>query len=256
MKKLLNILTAFLSVIGLCAMTLVGFILIYPYIYDKIPSVHSSSAQLSYSDQNPFASSYTVSYPSPETIIPTGNPIPSAFNSPIPASPDDTISPIPVQTEQTEGEALLSDTFDTSGGISPYYHPSPVVINSDTISPSSVVANSDIVSPLPATEITANTEIPTDNTYISQNDSIQDPQISESNTGRTSSENHFNDYYIPEHHNTTDSYVLNTSTLKIHQPSCRDVEKIAPQNYTTSSLPLTDLYAQGYTTCKHCFRDY
>lgn len=252
MKKILNIMTAFLSVIGLCAMTLVGFILIYPYISDSLPSVQASSAQIS-SDQDPFVSS-SIAASSSEIIIPSTSPVPSVSTFPSPASPD--ISPLPVQTQQTEQAALTSDTFDTSAGISPYYHPSPVVISSDPVSSSSAVVNGDIVSLAPVTEITADTGTSPDNTYISQNDSIQDPQISESNTGRTTSENHFNDYYIPEHHNTTDSYVLNTSTLKIHQPSCRDVEKIAPQNYTTSSLSLTDLYAQGYTTCKHCFRDY
>lgn len=63
----------------------------------------------------------------------------------------------------------------------------------------------------------------------------------------------FNTYDNVEQQKTSDTFVLNTGRHKIHYPSCRDVPKIAPQNYSTSSLSLDELKAQGYTTCGHCF---
>ena len=64
----------------------------------------------------------------------------------------------------------------------------------------------------------------------------------------------FDTYDIAEQQNTSETYVLNTSSLKIHHPSCNDVRKIKPENYATSSSTLDELRAQGYTTCGHCFR--
>ena len=69
-----------------------------------------------------------------------------------------------------------------------------------------------------------------------------------------SSPNYFDTYDIPEQQNTSETYVLNTSTMKIHIPSCDDVKKINPENYAASSSSLEELKAQGYTTCGHCFR--
>ncbi|MBO4266360.1 MAG: hypothetical protein J5910_04145 [Lachnospiraceae bacterium] len=69
-----------------------------------------------------------------------------------------------------------------------------------------------------------------------------------------SSPNYFDTYDIPEQQNTSETYVLNTSTMKIHIPSCDDVKKINPENYATSSSSLEELKAQGYTACGHCFR--
>ncbi len=51
------------------------------------------------------------------------------------------------------------------------------------------------------------------------------------------------------------TYVLNTATLKIHLPSCSDVDRIDSENYATSSLSREDLEFQGYTVCHHCFND-
>ena len=64
----------------------------------------------------------------------------------------------------------------------------------------------------------------------------------------------FNTYDNAEQQNTTEQWVLNTSRKKIHYPSCRDVKKIAPQNYDTSNASLDDLINQGYTRCGHCFK--
>ena len=67
-------------------------------------------------------------------------------------------------------------------------------------------------------------------------------------------ENNFNTYNNPEQQQTTASYVLNTSTLKIHISDCRDVPKIAPENYSTSDLSIGELEGQGYTRCGHCLK--
>ena len=62
----------------------------------------------------------------------------------------------------------------------------------------------------------------------------------------------FDLYDNPEQQRTSDTYVLNTSTKKIHFPTCRDVKKIAPENYATTSMPIGELEAQKYKRCGHC----
>ncbi len=47
-------------------------------------------------------------------------------------------------------------------------------------------------------------------------------------------------------------WVLNTSTKKIHKPSCRHVKSIAKKNYAESSESLESLLAKGYTACGTC----
>lgn len=69
-----------------------------------------------------------------------------------------------------------------------------------------------------------------------------------------SGKNNFDKYDDSEQQQTEDTYVLNTSTMKIHRPSCSSVPKIAPQNCSTSSESITDLKAQGYSTCGICFK--
>lgn len=64
----------------------------------------------------------------------------------------------------------------------------------------------------------------------------------------------FNTYDSADQQQTEDTYFLNTSRMKIHHPSCSSVPKIAPQNYSTSSESIADLEAQGYSTCRICFK--
>lgn len=66
------------------------------------------------------------------------------------------------------------------------------------------------------------------------------------------STNNFDTYDNPEQQQTTSSYVLNTDTMKFHNPSCKDVRKIAPQNYSTYDGTRDDLIGQGYSPCGHC----
>ncbi len=62
----------------------------------------------------------------------------------------------------------------------------------------------------------------------------------------------FDTYYNPEQQNTSDKWVLNKESKKIHVPSCSDVPSIKPDNYTTSNLSLEELESQGYSRCGHC----
>lgn len=73
-------------------------------------------------------------------------------------------------------------------------------------------------------------------------------------TGSNGGGYNFDTYYIPENQQTTDTWVLNTSTMKIHYPNCKYVVKISPENYATSSLSVAELQVMGYTTCGHCFK--
>lgn len=68
--------------------------------------------------------------------------------------------------------------------------------------------------------------------------------------------NNFDTYSNLEQQQTNDSYVLNTNPerMKIHYPTCNDVAKIAPENYSTSNLSVSELQSQGYSTCGHCFK--
>lgn len=122
----------------------------------------------------------------------------------------------------TDYELLPEETsdYETSASISPYYRP-PVDEDSDSITPASPVG-------------------------------------SQSATNNSSGEEYnFNKYYNPEQQNTTMSWILNTYTQKIHKTgieSCEYVNKIAPENYSTSNESLDTLKAQGYDPCGHCFK--
>ena len=50
----------------------------------------------------------------------------------------------------------------------------------------------------------------------------------------------------------TRSYVLNTSTKKVHYPSCKDVDKIKSKNRKDVEANLEELTNQGYSPCGHC----
>lgn len=95
-------------------------------------------------------------------------------------------------------------------------------------------------------------EVPTES---SANIQLADGSRQDANVlnGTGSDANYFDTYNIPEQQNTSEEFVLNTSTRKIHHPGCKDVPKINPENYEPSSSSLEELEAQGYTKCGHCF---
>lgn len=50
------------------------------------------------------------------------------------------------------------------------------------------------------------------------------------------------------------TYILNTSSKKIHYPHCSSAKKIAEKNKGEFTGDYQELFAQGYTTCGICFK--
>lgn len=73
------------------------------------------------------------------------------------------------------------------------------------------------------------------------------------NGGGGGNADNFNTWNNPEQQQTSQTWVLNTNTMKVHYPSCSSVARIAPQNYATSNSPLSDLLSRGYSRCGRCF---
>lgn len=130
-----------------------------------------------------------------------------------------------------------SPTPEDSSAPSPTLIPAPVQTMTPTSEPNKAPTPIPTVAPTPEST-TAPTPVPTEST-------TPQPGPGDSN---------FNSYDNTDQQQTTDNYVLNTSSLKIHHPDCSSVSKIAPHNYATSSESITDLQAQGYTTCGICFK--
>lgn len=154
----------------------------------------------------------------------------------------------------------------------PVYNTIDNNISADPIVPS---AEDNYIPDAPVTNIT-NTEpvsspdmtepAPVDNNSFDQVDEpeiaytiIYDDDIANTNDNfdtydnTQNANNNFDTYDNTEQQQTADSYVLNTSSHKIHHPSCSAVRKIAPKNYATSSKTVNELIAEGYSTCGICF---
>ena len=87
-----------------------------------------------------------------------------------------------------------------------------------------------------------------------QDKSIQETgETKQTNTSSGNAEN-FDKYDNKEQQNTTDKYVLNTNTMKIHHPNCDSVAKIKPENYKTTNESIEELEKQGYKRCGICFK--
>ena len=50
------------------------------------------------------------------------------------------------------------------------------------------------------------------------------------------------------------TYILNTNSKKIHYPSCGQTNRISAANKEETDKSLEELLADGYTTCKTCFK--
>lgn len=98
-------------------------------------------------------------------------------------------------------------------------------------------------------------EVSTDNSSGNTTQS-SDQSANTSNDTETSTAtiNNFETYNNTEQQNTTAQYVLNTSTRRIHIPSCSSVATIKSENYATSNLSIAELEAQGYQRCGHCLK--
>lgn len=71
-----------------------------------------------------------------------------------------------------------------------------------------------------------------------------------SNGGGSGNADNFDKYNNPDQQNTQ-SYVLNTNTKKFHKPTCGEVKKIKPSNYSTIESR-DQAINQGYVPCKKC----
>ena len=50
----------------------------------------------------------------------------------------------------------------------------------------------------------------------------------------------------------TTTYILNTSTKKIHYPDCKSVKQMKEKNKKTTAESRESLISQGYTPCGNC----
>ena len=50
----------------------------------------------------------------------------------------------------------------------------------------------------------------------------------------------------------TSTYILNTSTMKFHKPSCSSVDQMNEENKLTYTGTRTEVIAMGYEACKRC----
>lgn len=80
------------------------------------------------------------------------------------------------------------------------------------------------------------------------------PSIANPAPSGTGNENNFYTWNNTEQQQTTAQHILNTKSLKIHYPSCREVPKIAPQNYLESNESIDALFQNGYTYCGVCHK--
>lgn len=145
----------------------------------------------------------------------------------------DSVSPTDVHTPQTEAPAPEKTEPPTAPA--PTMAPTSPPINSPVTQTQAPVAPID-----PTTPQAQQTQAPPPTQSGNQGGSGQ---------GGT---NNFNTWDDQNQQNTSAKWVLNTSTMKIHYPSCPDVRRIAPHNYSTSNLSETELLNQGYTTCGRC----
>ncbi len=88
----------------------------------------------------------------------------------------------------------------------------------------------------------------------SSTSSNPEPEYGPGTPGWTGDSNTFESWHRPEQQQTTAQHVLNTKSLKIHYSSCREVPKIAPQNYLESNESIDSLFNQGYTYCGVCHK--
>lgn len=70
--------------------------------------------------------------------------------------------------------------------------------------------------------------------------------------GQQGNGTNFDTYDNPDQQQTSANYVLNTSTMKFHYPSCNSVKKIAPQNYGEFTGTREEAIAAGYSSCGKC----
>ena len=168
---------------------------------------------------------------------------------------------------QNDGNIVVADSSDdkdsTDTTLSTTQNTNNVVAeNHDTSSQTNTQTNANAQT---STDDSANQSVATTTTQAnetpvtqpSENASTQsadNSSIQSSSGGNGGNSNNFNLYNNPEQQQTMETWVLNTSSMKIHHPGCRSVASIKPENYAVSSQSLQELMSMGYTTCGRCFK--
>ncbi len=132
---------------------------------------------------------------------------------------------------------------------------------SKTTAPSKVTTKSTTVTT--AKQATSSTE-PDDDIVIDDETTDEDIELDdeaelpkESETTKKQSDNsshgdNFTKYNNPEQQDTDADYVLNTNTMKFHHPSCKEVAKIKPENYSEYYGSRDTVISWGFVPCKKC----
>ncbi len=221
---------------GISALALIASTVGFGLTMDEEPVLNDSVGVVAESPS--VATESTTSTP---TATPTVQPT---------ATPKPTKAPTPKPTEMPTPQPTATPTPQPTATPTPQ----PTEIPKPTEAPKQVLSPTE--TPKQQTEKTP--EPQTIENSEPQDTGVSKPQSTESssnnNTGSGSDGNGFNTYDNPEQQQTEATYVLNTSTKKIHHPSCKSVKKIAPHNYATSNASLEELKAQDYTTCGNCFK--
>ena len=186
-----------------------------------------------------------VASENPTTVAESSTPLPTITPTVIP-----TVQPIatPVPTEAPTPKPTTSPTPLPTATSAPQPTEAPTLQPTKAPQPTEA--------PIPQTESTPEPQIVTEPTPQPAAVSDSQPVVASSggNSESGSGENNFDTYDNQSQQQTTDAYVLNTHTKRIHHPSCSSVPKIAPQNYATSNASLEELEAQDYKPCGNCFK--
>lgn len=133
---------------------------------------------------------------------------------------------------------------------SPTPEPTPEPSSSATKAPTSPPAQ--VPASTPAPQETPSLETPQPTKKPVSGNSAADGTPSQHPAGHTGNGNNFDTYDNPDQQQTSANYVLNTSSMKFHYPTCSSVKKIAPQNYADFTGTRDEAIAAGYSPCGKC----
>lgn len=131
------------------------------------------------------------------------------------------------------GAGMNGQSKESSSEIMATATPAPT----NTPIPTSTPTPEPTFTPTPTPEPT-----PVPESYEQDSDFV--PIITDSDTG-----NNFDTYDITEREHTSSTYILNTKSMKVHNPWCNSVPKIAPENFAETDEDIDSILAKGYDKC-------
>lgn len=201
-----------------------------------------TSRTVGFPDEQP---SYHGTLPS---RVPAQDPTPDVTESSV-LDNADTPTPTPTPSE------AIPDTSASTQTPSKSILDTPAPVQSQASAPAGAPVSTPSREPTPAETSTAQNPIPVVSSPPVAPPARQTQAPAQSGNqggGGQGNADNFNTWDNQDQQNTSAKWVLNTNTMKIHYPSCSDVRRIAPHNYSTSNLSEAELLAQGYTTCGRC----